>query len=256
MKNFQKLFSLVLLFLFSLATLNSTAFSQTNSLPAGLNKDSTFEEIVDWLNKNSFPKATVGMESDGNSNYGSDDIPNNATTYFEEAVFASGFKLDNGGTCKRLDLTNDYIRLLSFGTKYPDPSEGSLQDFRKINNDQKVFSGELRIPLERLSYKSGNKPKQLKSKDKASVWYSTYSYKSDFGGIFKGIGLIFNRDKAIDIIKDHFENGMQVRVKGADAAGDDESFYGSRLSFRFEDKAANENFDSAFRQLIKICSDK
>ena len=149
-------------------------------------------------------------------------------------------------------ITFAYLVLVD---KYPDPSDGSLSDFRKTDNNQKVFSGELRIPLERLSYKSGKKLRQLKSKDKASLWYSTYFYKSDFGGIFKGISLIFNKDKAIETIKDHLENGMQVRVKGPDTDGDDESFYGSRLSFRFEDKTASQEFDSAFRQLIKVCSD-
>lgn len=256
MKNFQKLFSLVLLSLFSLSTLNSTTFSQTNSLPTGLDKDSTFEEIVDWLNKNSFPKAIIGIESDGNYNYESNDIPNNATTYFEEAVFASGFKLDNSGTCKRLDLTNDNIRLLSFGTKYPDHSEGSLQDFRKVKNDQKFFSGELRIPLENLSYKGGKKTRKLKSKNKTLIWYSSYSYESDFAGFFKGIGLIFNKDKTIKMIKDQMENGMQVRIRESGINNNSESLYASRLYFRFEDKTASENFDSAFRQLIKICSNK
>ena len=62
MKNFQKFISIILLTLFSFSTLSFTVFSQTKSLPNGLDKDSTFEEIVDWLNKNSFPKATVGME--------------------------------------------------------------------------------------------------------------------------------------------------------------------------------------------------
>lgn len=256
MKNFKKLFSLVLLSLFSLSALNSTAFSQINSLPAGLDKDSTFEEIVDWLNKNSFPKAIVEIESNGNYNYESNDVPNNGTTYFEEAVFASGFKLNKGGTCKKLDLTNDHIRLLNFGTKYPDPSEGSLKNFRKENNDQKVFSGELRIPLKNLSYKGGKKTRKLKSKDKTLIWYSSYSYGADFGGFFKVIDLIFDKDKAIEMIKDQMENGMQVRIRESGINNNSESLYASRLYFRFEDKTASENFDSAFRQLIKICSDK
>ncbi len=252
MKKNQKLVSLISLTLVAFFTLSSVASAQTKSLPKGLDENSTFAEIVDWLNKNSFPKARIGMESDGNYNYESNDIPTNGTTYFEEAVFASGFRFNNGGTCQRLDLVNDNIRLIYFGTKYPDPSDGSLGDFRKTNNDQKVFSGELRIPLTELSYKDGKKTKKEKT-----FWYSKYAYKNNgFGEYFRTIGLIFDKDKMIEKIKAHQENGMQIRVNGSGTNGRDEAFYGSRIFFKFEDKTASEDFDSAFRRLIKVCGDK
>ncbi len=251
MKSFQKLLRVILTALCSFTILCSVAFSQTKTLPKGLNANSTFEEIVEWLNTNSFPKATIGMESGGNYSSDSEDIPNNSTTYFEEAYFASGFRSDTGGTCQRLDLTNDSMNLIYFATKYPDPSEGSLADFRKVKDDQKNFAGEIRIPLEELSYKDGKNTKKGKA-----FWHSKYRLKTGFGGFFKTAGLIFNRDKAIETIKEQQENGMQFRVRGTGTNGRDEAFYGSSLIFRFEDKAASENFDSAFRQLIKVCSKK
>ncbi len=148
MKTFQ--LSLCTLFWVALSlALNSTAFAQNNSLPAELTEKSSLADILKWLDKTSFSQARIGLEANA-SGVESGDIPTSATRYYELAFFSKGFKLAKIDGCK-LILRNDNVKLFRFETKYPNPADGSLDDFRKTQNDQSQFTGEFSIPLQKLN---------------------------------------------------------------------------------------------------------
>lgn len=109
---------------------------------------SSLKEILNWLDTTSFPHACIGLESNA-AGLEPGETPTTATRYYEWAIFSKGFKLAKIDGCK-ITLRNNNVELIRFETKYPNPAEGSLDEFRKIQNNQSQFTGEFSVPLQKL----------------------------------------------------------------------------------------------------------
>lgn len=240
MKTFQSLFCALFL-----GVLSCAAFAQSRSLPAGLTEKSSLEEIINWLDKTSFAEARIGLISDA-PGLSADEIPTSVTRYAEDATFAKGFKLVKSEGC-RLVLRNEDIKLLEFGTKYPDSRLGSLANFRKAGSATS-FSGDLVISLDLLS-KKGKVPFQhTKKTERADVFGL---WRTEFKGSDKISITKFNKwrvpNQEVKILKD-----FELKIK-ASRAGDDESMDGDKLTFTFDDKETSEKFFAVFSRAVDLC---
>jgi hypothetical protein len=110
---------------------SSIVFGQKSiALPSGLTENSSLEEVLNYLDATISPEARIGLESNA-PGVEPDEIPTTGTRYYEQAFFSKGFKLAKTDGCK-ITLRNDNVDLLGFSTKYPNPVEGSLDDWRRI----------------------------------------------------------------------------------------------------------------------------
>lgn len=110
---------------------SSIVFGQKSiALPSGLTENSSLEEVLNYLDATISPEARIGLESNA-PGVEPDKIPTTGTRYYEQAFFSKGFKLAKTDGCK-ITLRNDNVDLLGFSTKYPNPVEGSLDDWRRI----------------------------------------------------------------------------------------------------------------------------
>lgn len=226
-------------------SVNSFVLAQKTVLPSGLTEKSTLAEILNWLDKTSFSHARIGLESNA-SGTEPGEIPTTATSYYEWAFFSKGFKLAKTEGC-RITLRNDDLKLLRFETKYPDPREGSLDDFRKIQNQRPQFTGEFSLALHKLK---ANKPpyrhtKRAEKADLFGVWRTEFKSKFDF---------FFFPSK--DRMKSILENRMEIEILGAGENGENDSMNGDELTFTFDDKQMSENFYAAFSRAITLCKEK
>ena len=244
----MKAFRLLLYTLFLVAlslVLNSAAFAQNNSLPAELTEKSSLADILHWLDKTSFSQAHIGLEANA-SGVEPSEIPTTATRYYEWAIFSKGFKLSKIDGCK-LILRNDNVELSNFSTEYPNPAEGSLDEFRKIQNNQSQFTGEFSIPLQKL--KTNKAPyRHTKKADQANLlgtWRTEFKRKSEFF-------LIPSKEK----MKSLLENLMKIEIIGVDQDGRNDSMNGDEITFTFDDKQMSENFNAAFSRAITLCKDE
>lgn len=240
MKTFQLLFLVILSFVFG-----SVVFAQKTALPAGLTEKSSLEEILNWLDTTSLPQARVGLESNA-SGVEQGETPTTATRYYELGIFSKGFRLAKIDGCK-ITLKNDGVELIRFETKYPNPAEGSLDDFRKIQNDKSQFTGELFIPLQKL--KANKAPfrhtKKAERADLLGTWRTEFRSKSDFF-------LILSKEK----MKSLLENLLRIEIVGAGQDGRNDSMVGDELTFTFDDKQMSENFYAAFSRAIALCKNE
>lgn len=244
MKTYKSLANALFLVVFSFS-LNSIIFAQKTALPLGLNEKSSLEEILNWLDKSSLPEARIGLEANA-SEPEANEIPTTASRYYESAIFSKGFKLAKIDGCK-MALRNDNVELIDFSTKYPNPSQGSLDDFRKIQNNQSQFTGEFSIPLQKL--KANKAPFRHTKKAGQAVslgtWRTEFKRKSEFF-------LIPSKAK----MKSLMENLMEIEIIGVGQNGRNDSMDGDEITFTFDDKQASENFYAALSQAITICKDK
>ena len=227
--------------------LNSFVLAQKTAFPAGLTEKSSLEEILDWLDKTSFSQARIGLEANFNEPQ-IDEVITTSTRYDEQAFFSKGFHLVKIDGCK-LVLRNDNTELIRFGTKYPNPAEGSLAGFRKIQSNQPQFTGEFSIPLQTL--KANKAPfrhtKKSEKADLLGVWRTEFKrkWKSDFF-------LIPSKDK----LKSLLENQMKIEIIGVGQNGRNDSMNGDEITFTFDDKQMSENFYVAFSRAITLCKDE
>jgi hypothetical protein len=223
----------------------SLAFAQKTSLPSGLTVNSSLEEILNWLDKTSFSQARIGLESNA-AGVEAGEIPTTATRYYESAFFSTGFKLSKIDQC-RLTLKNDNVKLLGFYTKYPDPAEGSLKDFRKIPNNQSEFTGELNIPLQKLKtdkapYRHSKKAEEV---DLLGNWRAGFVRKFEFF-------LIPTKNK----MKSLLENQIEMKIIGIGQNERTDLMNGDEITFTFDDKQMSESFYAAFSRAITLCKEK
>ncbi|HEY0458497.1 MAG TPA: hypothetical protein VGC97_05045 [Pyrinomonadaceae bacterium] len=225
--------------------LNSLVFAQKVALPSGLTEKSTLVEILNWIDRTSLPQARIGLESNVKEPE-TGEVITNATRYYEQAFFSKGFRLAKIDGC-RLRLRNDNVELIKFETKYPNPAEGSLDDFRKIQNDKSKFTGEFSIPLQKL--KANKAPFQhTKKAEQAALlgtWRTEFKRKSEFF-------LIPSKAK----LKSLLEYLMEIEIIGVGQNGRNDSMSGSEITFTFDDKQMSENFYAAFSRAITLCEDK
>lgn len=241
MKTFQLLICTLLLVALSLA-LNSAALAQKNSLPTELTEKSSLADVLNWLDKTSFDQARIGLEANA-SGVEPDETPTTAARYYEWAFFSKGFKLAGIDGC-RLTLRNENVKLIKFETKYPDPAKGSLDNFRKIQNNQTQFTGEFTIPLQKL--KANKAPFRYTEKSEAAdllgIWRTEFKWKPDFF-------LIPSKKK----LKSLLENQMKIKITGAGQDARNDSMTGDEITFTFDDKRMSESFYTAFSRAILLC---
>lgn len=225
--------------------LDSPAFAQTNNLPVELTEKSSLEEILNWLDKTGFAQARIGLEANA-SGTEPDEILTAHTSYYEQAFFSKGFKLAKIDGCK-ITLKNDDIKLISFETKYPNPAEGSLDKFRKIQSNQSQFAGEFFIPLQKL--KANKAPyrhtKKAEQADLLGTWRTEFKRKFEF--------FLIPSEKKLKLL---LENQMKIEIIGIGQDGRKDSMDGDEITFTFDDKQASENFYAAFNRAITLCKDK
>lgn len=232
---------------FTVLCLNASfsVFAQKAALPSGLTENSSVEEILNWLDTTTFPEARIGVEANA-SGVEQGEIPTTATRYHEQAFFSKGFRLAKIDGCK-ITLKNDNVKLLRFETKYPNPAEGSLDDFRKIQNNQSKFTGEFSIPLQKL--KANKAPyrhtKKAEQADLLGIWRTEFKRKSEFF-------LIPSKSK----MKSLLENLIEIEITGVGQDGQNDSMNGDEITFTFDDKQVSENFHAAFSQAIALCKDE
>jgi len=202
-------------------------------LPSPLNARSSVSEIVDWLDKNSFSHARIGLESDGPN---LDPMESMMFTTSEEMVFSSGFRLVKVDGC-RLTLRNDEVKVLSGWTNRTDSNEMSLANFvwggKKGEEKLTPHSADLFIPLDKMRY--GEKLyKHTKNPEQAKL-LGTWRTKFKEKGFFKRF--VFQME--ITAVEDP---GLKGKMQAA------------TLTFTFDDKEESERFNSALRQAIGLCA--
>lgn len=240
----MKKFQILALVIFSL-TLNLTTLGQKLPLPPSLTEKSSLEEILNWLDKTNLSEARIGLESNA-AGVEQGEIPTSGSSYYELAIFSKGFKFAKVEGCK-LFLKNDDVELLSFSTKYPNPTEGSLQDFRKYKTNQLKFAGEFTIPLNKL--KANKAPfRHTKKADDITLlgaWRTEFKWKTDFF-------LIPTKDK----LKSLMENALKIEIDGVGQDIKESSMNGDELTFTFDDEKTSKNFYAAMSRAITLCKDK
>lgn len=244
-KSFIKVFfTIALIFSASLFT-----FAQKNSLPSGLTDKSSVDEILKWMDETIFPQARIGLESNASGTQ-QGEIPTSGTRYYEWAFFSKGFKLSNVDGCK-ITLQNNDFKLLRFETKYPDPSKGSLANFRKVADNQSKSTADFSMSLQNL--KANKSPyrytKKQETENLLETWRTEFKFKF-------GISFIPSKIPTQEKIKEIRTNSLTVEVAGAGENGQNDSMNGDELTFTFDDKQMSEDFYNAFSRAITLCKDK
>jgi len=239
----MKTFGLLLCYFLSILS-SQTLAQNVPKLPPQLNKGLSLSEIVDWLDKNSFSHARIGLESDGPESYTDSSDPMNSINLSvaqlsEGLFFSSGFSLLKADGCG-LTLRNDQVKILRGWTKSYDSNQMSLANFVFGKKGEKKLtpqSAVLFIPLDKMRYGGGKKPYQYTKKADEAKLFGTWRTKFKEKGFFKRS--VFQME--ITAVED-------PELKGKMHAG--------TLTFTFDDKDESERFDAAFRQAIKLCSAK
>ena len=226
--------------------LSSQTLAQNKpKLPSPLNASSSVSEIVDWLDKNSFSHARIGLESGGPESYTDSSDPMNSINLSlaqlsEGLFFSSGFRLVKADGC-RLTLRNDEVKILVGGTKSYDSNQMSLANFvfggKKGEKKLTPQSGVLFIPLDQMRYGGGKGPYQhTKNAEKAKLlgtWRTEFKEK----GFFK-------------------RSVFQMEITAVEDPGLKGKMKAGMLSFTFDDKEVSDRFNSGLRQAIRLCSRK
>ncbi|MEJ7848337.1 MAG: hypothetical protein WKF92_09635 [Pyrinomonadaceae bacterium] len=254
MKTYKLLINALFVTALSLS-LNSLAFAQKTTLPPSLTENSSFEEILNWLDKTTLHEARIGLESNA-PGAEPDEIPTSATRYYERAFFSKGFNLAKIDGCK-ITLRNNNAELIRFETKFPNPAEGSLDEFRKTQNNQSQFTGEIFIPLQAI--KPNKAPyRHTKKAETAALlgtWRTEFKPKSN-SSLFSLFPVIWSKEKAKEKIGKFRENAMRVKIINTEQNEQNDLMYGDEITFTFDDKQISENFYVAFSRAITHCKDE
>lgn len=204
-------------------------------LPSPLNASSSVSEIVDWLDKNSFSHARIGLEDDGPNLNPFDSMTG---TISEGLIFSSGFRLVKVDGC-RLTLRNDEVKVLSGWTNRTDSNEMGLANFvwggKKGEKKLTAHSADLFIPLDKMRY--GRKPYQHTKNPEQAKLLGTWRTKFKEKGFF--LRFVFQME--VTALEDP---GLKRKIKAA------------TMTFTFDDKEESERFNSAIRQAIGLCTKK
>ena len=221
---------------------NSLAQKQPNQDQS--TQRSSVTEIIDDLNKTSFPHARVGLAWDGGESYrdSSDSMQSMnlmLSRRSESAFFAAGFTVERLDGC-RLKLKNEQLKILSWYTEAPAKHFMSLSKFvvegRKGEKILTPQSGVLIIPLDKVKYKDKSKPRFVKHEATAKL---IGAWQTDFkeSGFFK-------------------RSPFEMHVTAAEGPTLMSTMTAQTVIFAFDDKKESENFLVALRQAAQLCSGK
>jgi len=223
MKRAQSLLHASLLAM-SIVFLTSRIATQDKAhLPTELSQSASLSEIVDWLDKTSFPDARVGLKSSDSQGLPSSTNPDwQEGTPGHSLVFSQGFRLSGIDGCT-LTLRNEDTYLINSS--------------KNIRNSGTHTAAELSVQLDRLSSTKGKVTyRHTKNFEKAALvgaWRTEYRYKGFTKHTVVGLELFSTKSKE----KVGFWDG-------------------TTLTFTFDSKEMSEKFDAAFRQAIRLCTMK
>ena len=204
----------------------SYAFGQENKLPPQLNQNSTIEEILEYLNQTSFPYARIGLKSSARSKHSrySPYIPSDG--FSETMIFSQGFKLVGDRGC-HIRLVNDDAKLLNYSSD--DIAAGVGPSTKGI---PLPYGAEFATRLDTVSYDKGKSPflhtRKLDEAKLLGSWRTEFTSRGFFTRAVFGIKFP---------LKEHQDQYISTPT----------------ATFTFDDKAASERFNAAFRLLIKRC---
>lgn len=220
------------------------AAARQKPLPPGLSQRSTLREILDYLDRNFFPHARVGMKSKGPETYTSYDDPDRSMKLSherlsEEVVLSQGFRLDSLDGCE-LTLKNDHVEIADFWTKSYDRELMSLSKFTtgwgKDRPPLKPRTAFVSIALDQMSHRKGEGPYRHTRDAEVLRRVGTWRTKYESRGFWRSRSFV----------------GMEVYA--APPADEADRARADTLTFTFDDREMSERFDAAFRRAIKLCS--
>ncbi|PWT93501.1 MAG: hypothetical protein C5B55_04485 [Blastocatellia bacterium] len=211
-------------------SLPPVAFAQRNTPPSGINEHSTIQEILEYLNRTSFPYARIGLRVAVAKSVDSWN-PNVDNRYPDEfLVFSAGFRLASALDDCHLVLRNENITVYDAEDRDIKPI-----DLKGLTESSPPYVAEFGTWLETVSHNGGKAPfLQSKNPARADVlgpWELKFQSRGFFVRSIFGVKIpalkqgFFGKD---------FETSDTVR-------------------FGFDDRAAAERFNSGFRRLIKLC---
>ncbi len=236
MKTFQlALHTLFLVAWISPLSLKTLAQDQ-KPLPPELSQSSSLSEIIEWLDKVSFPQARVGVNRSGDSAvYDIHGYQQESGTLAERFVFSPGFRLANLVGCN-LTLKNDNVKLLRYADNALFAIGGrGIHRFSDVGKAQTSYVAELSVPLDRMSDRKGK---------------ATYRHTSDP----KQAGLLGMWRTTFETKKNRRHVGISVFPVGQTEKR--EYTNGEMLTFTFDSKDVSDKFNGAFRRAIKLCGEK
>jgi len=232
-----KLWSTGLLVIISMSFLSLDVRAQEKVLlPPALNESSSLSEILEWLDKNAFPHARVGLRTRTSSS----GAPRSfglarKSVSGGERIFSEGFHVTLVDGCQVL-LTNEQVTIVDARN----PDSGSFYRFITKKNGQRELTPQLAtvfVSLNRMSDKRGKSPHLLSNDRKygksGGWWQANYEQHGFF-------------NKRI----------FDAELTPAEPPQTKELGHFDYLTFTFESRDLAEQFDAAFRHAIKICSNK
>lgn len=212
----------------------SEVVAKRNSLPQGLNEGSTVQEILQYLNRTSFPYARIGLYvavtksvESWNSNVG-DDYPG------ESLVFSPGFRLVSGDDDCHILLRNEDVTVYDAGAK-----DIRMLGLGELTQSPPPYAAEFATWLETASHDKGKEPfLQTRNPERAKLfgaWRTEFESRGFFKRSIFGV--------RVPALKPGIIGGNQFEPSGI-------------VAFMFEDRQAAERFDSAFRRIIKLCQQR
>ena len=222
----------VLFLIVAISFANSEASAQDKArLRPQLNQSSSIEESLAWLDKTSFANARVGFDLGSPNSEESNRGPYGDGTPSAKVVFSQGFRLARLDGC-HLTLRNEAVSVFDFPGKGHKSNVASLLENRKGDT-----SGQLFMWLERLSYTKGRAPyRHTTNPDNAKLlgtWRTKFTYRG-----------FFARDVFSMSISDPEHGRMSEVIKAG------------TMHFTFDDRVMSEQFNTAFRQAIRLCQGK
>jgi len=204
------------------SSLNSKTFAQQSSLPPELSQNSSVQEILDYLNRTSFPYARIGW------GVGEDD-------YYPMFV-SQGFSLVSGQDDCNLLLRNQHVTVYDAGWKKP-------FGVTSVSGAQPPYTADFSARLETVSYDGGKAPfLEIKDPERAK-FFGAWGTELKSRGFFTRpvFGLKF----------------PAFKIPGLGAIiGGDEFEKITTVTFLFDDRQEAERFDSAFRRVIRLCQSR
>lgn len=205
------------------------------SVAPDLNQSSSLAEILDWLNKNAFPKARVGLRSKGYTVQPVSPWQSENSVPGHERIFSEGFHVKQVDGC-HLILSNEHVAIIDSRT----PSSGAFSRFiaqEKGKREVKPQLALLFLRLDRMSDRRGKGPYvHTKDQEKANLlgpWRTSFEQKGFFSRVIFEMELIAaEQPQTKELGRFHY------------------------LTFTFDSKELAEQFNTMFRRAITICGSK
>lgn len=224
----------VSLLLTAASSLLSEAVAQRNTLSPGLNEGSTVQEILQYLNRTSFPYARIGLHVAVTKSVASWD-PNVDDSYpAESLVFSPGFRLVSGADDCHILLRNEDVTVYDAGGKDVRPI-----GLRELTESQPPYAAEFSTWLETASYDGGKAPFLHTRNPEGAKLLGAWRTQFESRGFYKRS--IF---------------GARVPALKREIIGGNQFETNDTVAFMFDDRLAAERFDTAFRHLIKLCQQR